>query len=551
MRERRTSSAFLLVIGTLVAYVHAGTTDTTFTYQGQLKQVGVPVTGETDMMFSLLDQDGALVARILMFNGQSDASDPVVVKNGLFTVELDFGADVFNGEPRFLAISVRYPHDPRDTELYTALTPTQHITGVPYALNVRGLAIDDTGGVDVEGDIRTPGTVAASAFDSNSPLILKAQGTECARFDDATCNFGLGETNPLATLHIGGTPGVDGIMFPDGTLQTTAAAGGGGGGFWAANGADIQNTNAGHVGIGIAPGANEKLYVEGGARFTGSKGVLIDGPFNSSAHSLTIYAITSGNTINVLNDGNLGGSGGKFSSSTGYGVEAYGGTNKAAVYGSSSSGPGAEFVFNNASNGGIGVLATSNGSGGSFGVTGVGTNSAGGLRATVFGSGNAVEAVVVGGTGHAGIFLGANVGMGTNNPRAPLHVAGTADATLGGGGLAVFGEINGGNVVIDGNEIMARSNGSTSPLFLNNNGGDIRMGGAVSMGYEQVSSFQRDAFCVTVYCPAGKQVLGGGCDIGVPDWVATSTPAGTTGWTCCADVTDANVTSTAICANIK
>ena len=34
--------------------------------------------------------------------------------------------------------------------------------------------------------------------------------------------------NPTAKLQIGGTAGVDGIKFPDGTLQTTAASGGGG-----------------------------------------------------------------------------------------------------------------------------------------------------------------------------------------------------------------------------------------------------------------------------------------------------------------------------------
>ncbi len=35
-------------------------------------------------------------------------------------------------------------------------------------------------------------------------------------------NVGVGTTTPTAKLTIGGTPGVDGIMFPDGTLQTTA-----------------------------------------------------------------------------------------------------------------------------------------------------------------------------------------------------------------------------------------------------------------------------------------------------------------------------------------
>ena len=37
-------------------------------------------------------------------------------------------------------------------------------------------------------------------------------------------DVGIG-TTPSAKLHIAGTPGTDGIMFPDGTLQTTAAGG--------------------------------------------------------------------------------------------------------------------------------------------------------------------------------------------------------------------------------------------------------------------------------------------------------------------------------------
>jgi len=37
-------------------------------------------------------------------------------------------------------------------------------------------------------------------------------------------NVGIGTENPQAKLHIGGTAGVDGIKFPDGTTQTTAAS---------------------------------------------------------------------------------------------------------------------------------------------------------------------------------------------------------------------------------------------------------------------------------------------------------------------------------------
>lgn len=43
-------------------------------------------------------------------------------------------------------------------------------------------------------------------------------------------NIGIGTTAPAAKLHLAGTAGVDGIRFPDGSLQTTAATGGSGSG---------------------------------------------------------------------------------------------------------------------------------------------------------------------------------------------------------------------------------------------------------------------------------------------------------------------------------
>ncbi|MCP4705973.1 MAG: tail fiber protein [candidate division Zixibacteria bacterium] len=42
----------------------------------------------------------------------------------------------------------------------------------------------------------------------------------------ASGGVGINVNNPQSSLHIGGTSGVDGIVFPDGTKQTTAATGG-------------------------------------------------------------------------------------------------------------------------------------------------------------------------------------------------------------------------------------------------------------------------------------------------------------------------------------
>ena len=71
---------------------------------------------------------------------------------------------------------------------------------------------------------------------------------------------------------------------------------------------------------------------------------------------------------------------------------------------------------------------------------------------------------------------GGNVGIGHNAPDAPLHVVGGSDAGLGGGGTFVLGPVSGLNMVLDGNEIVARNNGAASPLFLNAGGGNVGIG---------------------------------------------------------------------------
>ncbi len=262
MNLGNTIRVVMIALSAAIGSVFAGALDTSFTYQGQLKQAGAPLDGLVDMTVSLYDAaEGGAQLGSAIFDGQAANASAVLVSNGLFSINLDFGADVFNGERRYLEIAVRTPHDPADAGRYTLLMPRQPITPAPMALHARGLTVDDGGGLEIGGDLHTPGKIQASAYDSNSPLIFQAQGNECARFDDATCYFGIGTTSPMAKLHVAGTPGVDGIMFPDGSLQTTA--GGGPGGLWAANGSHIHTTNADNVGIGVTTPVT-KLHVETG-----------------------------------------------------------------------------------------------------------------------------------------------------------------------------------------------------------------------------------------------------------------------------------------------
>ena len=78
--------------------------------------------GSYDFEFRLYDASGTQV-------GTTNTLTGVVVTNGVFTVELNFGASAFPGAARFLEIAVKKPADPS----YTTLTPRQQIYSAPYS----------------------------------------------------------------------------------------------------------------------------------------------------------------------------------------------------------------------------------------------------------------------------------------------------------------------------------------------------------------------------------------------------------------------------------
>ena len=74
----------------------------------------------------------------------------------------------------------------------------------------------------------------------------------------------------------------------------------------------------------------------------------------------------------------------------------------------------------------------------------------------------------------------AKVGIGTIQPNAPLHIKGGSDVSLGlGTGQIILGNEDGTNLAMDNNEIQARNNGATSTLYLQLEGGDVNVGGAM------------------------------------------------------------------------
>src|SRR5688572_21153299 len=100
--------------------------NTAFTFQGRLTDAGSPANGLYDLKFNLyeLPTGGSLLGTL--------THDDVMVTNGIFTVQLDYGSPVFtSGAGRFLEIGVR---PGASTEAFTPINPRQELTAAPYSI---------------------------------------------------------------------------------------------------------------------------------------------------------------------------------------------------------------------------------------------------------------------------------------------------------------------------------------------------------------------------------------------------------------------------------
>ena len=76
-----------------------------FTYQGRLTDGGNPASATYDMQFKLFDTPDVGTG---VQKGPTN-TNLVQVTSGVFTVQLDFGQNQFNGSPRYLGIGIRPP----------------------------------------------------------------------------------------------------------------------------------------------------------------------------------------------------------------------------------------------------------------------------------------------------------------------------------------------------------------------------------------------------------------------------------------------------------
>jgi len=180
----KTLYAFVLLSFAVTASAQAAPS-TAWTYQGQLKSSGVPYTGPAAFEFSLWDAE---------LEGRP-VGDPVRLEldvvNGLFTASLDFGPDAFNGEPRWLEISLRTDRDSG------VLAPRQPITAAPfalYALSARGggTSLWQQNGADIYYNAGRVGVGTSAPQYSFHAEASTTNGRGVFGLADASANSGVG-----------------------------------------------------------------------------------------------------------------------------------------------------------------------------------------------------------------------------------------------------------------------------------------------------------------------------------------------------------------------
>jgi hypothetical protein len=98
---------------------------TAFTYQGRLNDGAGAANGTYDARFAIYD-----ALTLGTQHGPMLTNSAMAVSNGLFTVTLDFGTGVFNGDARWLEIAART----NGANDFSILSPRQSLTASPYAL---------------------------------------------------------------------------------------------------------------------------------------------------------------------------------------------------------------------------------------------------------------------------------------------------------------------------------------------------------------------------------------------------------------------------------
>jgi hypothetical protein len=179
-----------------------------FVYQGKLQDSGLAANGTYQFQFKLYDAEtgGNQIS-------QSIADVTATTTNGIFAVNLNFGAGAFNSQNfRFLEIGVR----PNGSQAaYTILNPRQQVTSTPYA--IRALTSQEADHATEADNSANLGGVPAAQYvittdprmsDDRDPLPGSASYIQNGTNQQSASNFnisGEGKANKMTGVFVNAT----------------------------------------------------------------------------------------------------------------------------------------------------------------------------------------------------------------------------------------------------------------------------------------------------------------------------------------------------------
>ncbi len=434
--------ALLSTINSQLSTLHAQ--GTAFSYSGQLQNNGSPASGTYNLTFSLFNTNagGTAIAEPITNNA-------VVITNGLFTVLIDFGAGVWNGQTNWLQIGV----ESNGISGFTPLSPRQELTPAPYAIYA-----ENAGGL--------PG-LSVQQNTNGAPNLIGG----------SPANFVSGGVVG-ATISGGGDTNYGGIAFINSVTGNFGTVGGGANntaGFVATVGGGAYNTASGDQAV-VGGGANntasgQYATVGGGYQNTASGELATVGGGYENTNSGEL-ATVGGGVLNTASGISSFVGGGGYDGSTFRANNALG--NASVIVGGLGnfipSGGTYAFIGGGAFNTASGELATVGG-GSANTASGIGSFvGGGGFDGTTTNGNSAVgnASVIGGGWGNTNSAIYAAIGGGYQNFIQP------GDAAVIGGGSQNVVESNSYEATIAGgwtNVIGTNANQATIGGGLHNTAG--------------------------------------------------------------------------------